>query len=160
MGYQESYLKVESLAEIAGINRAIEKSEEIRTLEYLVFCCGVRAKQNLYGDSWFSGCRSLSDITGNEPVVAREGDLFAVVAGARLYQPADTFLWIDCIMGIGDPDFDSLVDVIPLAEAEEEARLDPAAAKKAERFMRRSLNASYNRAMQGKHPIKLPAEFQ
>lgn len=36
MGYQESLIRVNSLAEIAGIEKAIAESEELRTLEYLV----------------------------------------------------------------------------------------------------------------------------
>lgn len=36
MGYQESLIRVSSLAEIAGIEKAIAESEEVQTLEYLV----------------------------------------------------------------------------------------------------------------------------
>lgn len=160
MGYQEPYLRVNCLAEIAGIERAVNESEEVKTLEYLVCVCGVRVKQDLHGGSWLSGCQSLSSLKGDEPIVAREGDLFAVVAGARLYQPSDPFLWIDCIVGIGGPEYDTLVEVIPLEKAREEAELRLGKAKEAERFMRRSLNNSYNRAMRGEHPIELPAEFR
>lgn len=47
MGYQESLIRVNSLAEIAGIEKAIAESEELRTLEYLVCVCGAKAKGDL-----------------------------------------------------------------------------------------------------------------
>ena len=107
MGYQESLIRVNSLAEIAGIEKAIAESEELRTLEYLVCVCGAKAKGDLYCDYTFTASRPLSDIKPNEKPIVRAGELFAVVAGARLYQP---FLWIDCIAGISDPGYDEIME--------------------------------------------------
>lgn len=84
MGYQESLIRVSSLAEIAGIEKAIAESEEVQTLEYLVCICGAKAKVDLYRDNTFTASRPLSDIKPNEEPIIRAGDLFAVVAGARL----------------------------------------------------------------------------
>ncbi|WP_373161548.1 hypothetical protein [Collinsella aerofaciens] len=156
MGYQESLIRVNSLAEIAGIEKAIAESEELQTLEYLVCVCGAKAKGDLYCDNTFMGSRPLSDIKPNEEPIIRAGDLFAVVAGARLYQP---FLWIDCIAGISDPGYEELMEDFPLDTPRQEAILHPDEAKKAEIFMRRSLNQSYNRVMRGERPIQLPEEF-
>ena len=155
MGYQESFIRVDSLAEVSGICRAIEESEELKTLEYLVCCCAARAKRDLYFDGTF-GMRKIADIPENEHPFIRQGDLFAVVAGARLYQP---FLWIDNITGINEVDYGELVEDIPLERAHMDAELHPDAARKAEVFMRRSLNRSYNLAMRGDRPIELPDEF-
>ncbi|GEM_PF-1442698 len=156
MGYQESLIRVNSLAEIAGIEKAIAESEELRTLEYLVCVCGAKAKGDLYCDYTFTASRPLSDIKPNEEPIVRAGELFAVVAGARLYQP---FLWIDCIAGISDPGYDEIMEGFPLDIPRQEAIIHPDEAKKAEIFMRRSLNQSYNRVMRGKRPIQLPKEF-
>ena len=155
MGYQESLIRVDTLAEVSGICRAIEESEELRTLEYLVCCCAARAKRDLFWGDEF-GTRKLSDVAEDELPIIHKGELFAVVAGARLYQP---FLWIDCIAGIGDAGYDELFEDIPLADAHRDAKLHPDSARKAEAFMRRSLNKSYNSAMHGKHPITLPSKF-
>lgn len=156
MGYQESLIRVSSLAEIAGIEKAIAESEEVQTLEYLVCICGAKAKVDLYRDNTFTASRPLSDIKPNEKPIIRAGDLFAVVAGARLYQP---FLWIDCIAGISDPGYEELMEDFPLDVPRQEAIIHPDEAKKAEMFMRRSLNQSYTRVMRGEHPIQLPEEF-
>lgn len=156
MGYQESLIRVNSLAEIAGIEKAIAESEELQTLEYLLCVCGAKAKGDLYCDNTFMGSRPLSDIKPNEEPIIRAGDLFVVVAGARLYQP---FLWIDCIAGISDPGYDELMEDFPLDIPRQEAVIHPDEAKKAEIFMRRSLNQSYSRVMRGEHPIQLPEEF-
>ncbi len=156
MGYQESLIRVNSMAEIAGIEKAIAESEELQTLEYLVCVCGAKAKGNLYCDYTFTASRPLSDIKANEEPIIRAGDLFAVVAGARLYQP---FLWIDCIAGISDPGYEELMEDFPLDIPRQEAILHPGEAKNAEIFMRRSLNQSYNCVMRGEHPIQLPEEF-
>jgi len=102
------------------------------------------------------GSRPLSDIKPNEEPIIRAGDLFAVVAGARLYQP---FLWIDCIAGISDPGYEELMEDFPLDIPRQEAIIHPEEAKKAEIIMRRSLNQSYSRVMRGEHPIQLPEEF-
>lgn len=156
MGYQESLIRVNSLAEIAGIEKAIAESEELQTLEYLVCVCGAKAKGDLYRDYTFTASRPLSDIKANEKPIIRAGDLFAVVAGARLYQP---FLWIDCIAGISDPGYEELMEDFPLDIPRQEAILHPDEAKNAEIFMRRSLNQSYNRVMRGERPIQLPEGF-
>lgn len=156
MGYQESLIRVSSLAEIAGIEKAIAESEELRTLEYLVCVCGAKAKGDLYCDYTFTASRSLSDIKPNEEPIVRAGELFAVVAGARLYQP---FLWIDCIAGISEPGYDEIMEDFPLDIPRQEAIIHPDEAKKAEIFMRRSLNQSYNRVMRDERPIQLPEEF-
>ena len=156
MGYQESLIRVNSLAEIAGIEKAINESEEVKNLEYLVCLCGAKAKHDLYRDSTFSACRPLNDVKTDERPIARAGELFAVVAGARLYQP---FLWIDCIAGISDPGYKELIEDFPLDIPRQEAIVHPREAKTAEIFMRRSLNRSYSLAMRGEHPIQLPEEF-
>lgn len=156
MGYQESLISVSSLAEVAGICRAIEKSEELKTLEYLVCCCATRAKQDLYYGDVF-GTRKLSDIPKDESPIIRTGDLFAVVAGARLYQP---FLWIDNIAGISELGYHELFYDIPLDAARAEGALHPGDARRAEILMRKSLNFSYTLAMQGEHPIKLPDDLE
>lgn len=127
MGYQESLIRVNSLAEIAGIEKAIAESEELRTLEYLVCVCGAKAKGNLYCDYTFTASRPLSDIKPNEEPIVRAGELFAVVAGARLYQP---FLWIDCIAGISDPGYDEIMEDFPLDIPRQEAIIHPDEAKK------------------------------
>lgn len=155
MGYQESLIKVSCLAEVSGICRAIDASGELKTLECLICCCAARAKRDLYAGDYF-GTRKLADVPENERPIARKGDLFAVVAGARLYQP---FLWIDCIAGIDEPGYGELIEDIPLDEAHKDAELHPDAARTAEIFMRRSLNRSYSIAMGGDHPITLPSEF-
>lgn len=156
MGYQESLIRVNSLAEIAGIEKAISESEELQTLEYLVCLCGAKAKRDLYHDGTFMASRPLSDIKADETPIVRSGELFAVVAGARLYQP---FLWIDCIAGISDPGYKELLEDFPLDVPRREAIIHPHEARTAEIFMRRSLNRSYNLAMRGRHPIRLPIEF-
>lgn len=156
MGYQESLISVSSLAEVAGICRAIEKSEELKTLEYLVCCCATRAKRDLYYGDVF-GMRKLSDIPKDESPIIRTGDLFAVVAGARLYQP---FLWIDNIAGISELGYHELFDDIPLDAVRAEGALHPSDARRAEILMRKSLNFSYTLAMQGEHPIKLPDDLE
>ena len=120
----------------------------------------VRHKQqnaDLYHGGMF-GERKISDVPEGEPPIIHKGDLkdFAVVAGARLYQP---FLFIDNIAGINDVDYSQLFEDIPLELAHRDAKLHRDAARKAEVFMRRSLNRSYNFAMRGDHPIKLPDEF-
>ena len=155
MGYQESLIRVSNLAEVSGICRAIDESEELKTLEYLVCCCAARAKRDLFQGDVF-GMRKLSDVPEGELPIIREGDLFAVVAGARLYQP---FLWIDCIVGIDELGYDELLEDIPLADAHRNAELHPDSARKAEVLMRRSLNESYTFAMRGRHPIALPSEL-
>lgn len=155
MGYQESLISVSSLAEVAGICRAIEESEELKTLEHLVCCCATRAKCDLYYGGVF-GMRKLSDIPEDETPIVHAGDLFAVVAGARLYQP---FLWIDSIAGIDELGYSELFDDIPLEAAHAEGALHPDDARKAEILMRRSLNRSYTMAMNGEHPIKLPSDL-
>lgn len=127
MGYQESLIRVSSLAEIAGIEKAIAESEEVQTLEYLVCICGAKAKVDLYRDNTFTASRPLSDIKPNEEPIIRAGDLFAVVAGARLYQP---FLWIDCIAGISDPGYEELMEDFPLDVPRQEAIIHPDEAKK------------------------------
>lgn len=156
MGYQESLIRVNSLAEIAGIEKAIAESEELQTLEYLVCVCGAKAKVDLYRDNTFTGSRPLSDIKPNEKPIIKAGDLFAVVAGARLYQP---FHWIDCIAGISDPGYKEIIEDFSLDIPRQEANIHPDEAKQAEIFMRRSLNQSYSRVMRGEHPIQLPDEF-
>lgn len=156
MGYQESLIRVNSMAEIAGIEKAIAESEEVQTLEYLVCVCGAKAKRDLYCDNTFMGFRPLSDIKSNERPIIRAGDLFAVVAGARLYQP---FLWIDCIAGISDPGYEELMEDFPLDVPRQEAIIHPDEAKNAEIFMRRSLNQSYSCVMRDELPIQLPEEF-
>lgn len=75
MGYQESLIRVSSLAEIAGIEKAIAESEEVQTLEYLVCICGAKAKVDLYRDNTFTASRPLSDIKPNEEPIIRAGDL-------------------------------------------------------------------------------------
>lgn len=155
MGYQESLIRISSLAEVSGIHRAIEESEELKTLEYLVCCGAARANSDLYYGG-ICGERKLSDIPEGESPIVHEGELFAVVAGARLYQP---FLWIDQIAGIDEVEFAVLFKKIPLEEAHAEAKLHPDAAEQARVFMRRSLNRSYKRVMRDKRPITLPAEL-
>ena len=155
MGYQESLIQVGSLAEVSGICRAIEESEELKTLEYLVCCCAARAKCDLYCAGVFEP-RIIHDMPGGKSPLIRTGDLFAVVAGARLYQP---FLWIDNIAEGSAARYSELIEDIPLKRAGKEAALHPDAARKGEVFMRRSLNRSYNMAMRGEHPIDLPKEF-
>lgn len=155
MGYQESLIRVNNLAEVSGICRAIEESEELKTLEYLVCCCAARATSDLYYGGVI-GERNISDIPEGEAPIVHKGDLFAVVAGARLYQP---FLWIDQIAGINNPGYSELLEDIPLEKAHKEAELHPNAAERARVFMRRSLNRSYNHAMQGDHYISLPSEL-
>lgn len=157
MGYQESLIQVSSLAEVSGIWRAIEESEELKTLEYLVCCCATRANSDLYYGGMF-GERKLSEIPKDEGPIIRKGTLFAVVAGARLYQN-QPFLWIDWIAGIDEAGYPELLEDIPLEKAHAEAKLHPDAAERARIFMRRSLNRSYNLAMRGEHPISLPDEF-
>ena len=158
MGRQESLIRVDCLAEVAGIEKAIRESEELRTLEYLDCVCAARARRDLYRGDW-AGMRRLTDIKEGEQPIYKKGDLFAVVVGARLYQYADGFHWIDCLAGIEEPGYMYLMEDISLVEAREEAESNPEAAKKAERFMRRSLNKSYNWAMRGEDPIELPEEF-
>lgn len=155
MGYQESLIRVDSLAEVSGICRAIEESEELKTLEYLVCYCAARARRDLYHGGVF-GTRKVSEILEDEPPIIHKDDLFAVVAGARLYQP---FIWIDSIAGISVERYSELIEDIPLEQAHLEAALHPDAARKGEVFMRRSLNRSYNMAMRGERPIELPREF-
>lgn len=154
MGYQESLIKVNSLAEVAGIAKAIEESEEVNTLEYLSCCCAARAKRDIYRGSWLG--RSLSDVGEDESPIDTAGSLFAVLAGARLYQP---FFWIDCVAGINEQGYSTFFEDIPLEVAYKEASCHPDLAYKAECWMRRSLNRSYAIAMQGEHPIELPEEF-
>lgn len=156
MGYQESLIFVSNLAEVAGICRAIEESEELKTLEYLVCCCASRAKRDLYEGDVF-GMRKLSDIPEDEAPIIHAGDLFAVVAGARLYQP---FLWIDSIAGIHELGYGELFDDIPLEAARVEGALHPDDARRAEIFMRKSLNQSYTLIMRGEHPITLPSDLE
>ena len=156
MGRQESLISVKNLAAVAGIDRAVRESEELKVLEYLDCVCAARAKQDLFHDHTFCGMRPLSDVREGEKPIAKKGDLFAVVVGARLYQP---FLWIDCIAGLDEVGYPALVEDIPLEEAYKEAELNPEAAREAECFMRRSLNESYSCVMKGEHPIELPEEF-
>lgn len=101
--------------------------------------------------------RKLSDIPKDESPIIRTGDLFAVVAGARLYQP---FLWIDNIAGISELGYHELFDDIPLDAVRAEGALHPSDARRAEILMRKSLNFSYTLAMQGEHPIKLPDDLE
>lgn len=155
MGYQESLIRVGSLAEVSGICHAIEESEELKTLEYLVCCCAAQAKCDLYCAGVFEP-RIIHDMPGGKSPLIRTGDLFAVVAGARLYQP---FIWINSIAGISVERYSELIEDIPLEQANKDAALHPDAARKGEVFTRRSLNRSYNMAMQGEHPIELPREF-
>ena len=155
MGRQESLISVENLAAVAGIDKAIRESEEVKTLEYLDCFCAARATRDLYRGDWF-GMRSLSDVKDGEKPIVKEGDLFAVVGGARLYQP---FLWIDCIAGLHELGYSQLLEDIPLEKAYEEADLDPESAWKAECFMRTSLNRSYRFAMKGESPIELPEKY-
>lgn len=159
MGYQESFIPVNNLAEVSGICRAIEESEELKRLEYLVCCCAARAKTDLYYGGMF-GERRLSDIPEDEMPVIDKGTLFAVVAGARLYQPSGWgFMWIDMIAGMNDPGYSVLIEDIPLEKAHAEAKLNPNTVERARVFMRRSLNKSYNMIMRGEHPINLPGEI-
>jgi len=154
MGYQESLIRVDSLAEVAGIEKAIEESEELKTTEYLCCCCAARAKRDIFRGSWLG--RPLSDVGEDEKPVYKAGTIFALVAGARLYQP---FFWIDCIAGIHDLDCSVLFETIPLEKAREEAVIHPEFARKAECWMRRSLNHSYHCFTRGKDQIVLPKEF-
>ncbi|MBM6907471.1 hypothetical protein [Collinsella intestinalis] len=159
MGYQESLIPVNNLAEVSGICRAIEESEELKRLEYLACCCAARARTDLYHGGMF-GERKLSDIPEDEMPVVKKGTLFAVVAGARIYQPSGWgFMWIDMIAGMRDPGYPVLVEDIPLEEAHAEAKLHPNAVERARVFMRRSLNMSYNMVMRGERPINLPSEL-
>ncbi|OUP09765.1 hypothetical protein [Collinsella sp. An2] len=157
MGYQESFIQVSSLVEVSGICRAIEESEELKTLEYLVCCCATRANTDLYYGGMF-GERKLSEIPKDEGPIVSKGALFAVVAGARLYQ-YHPFLWIDWIAVLDEIGYPELLEDIPLEKAHAEAKLHPNAAERARIFMRRSLNRSYNFAMRGEHPISLPDEI-
>ena len=96
MGYQESLISVDCLAEVAGIDSAIRGSEEVKTLEYLNCYCATRARCDMYWGGWLGG--PLSSVSETEQPITKASSLFAVVGGARLYQP---FLWIDCIAGMG-----------------------------------------------------------
>lgn len=156
MGYQESLIRVKCLAEVSGIHRAIEESEEVKTLEYLLCCGAARAKRDLYGSPGWPEFRTFSEIKENETPLAEKGSLFAVVAGARLYQ---SHFWIDSLVGIDDPGYGSLLESIPLEEAYKEAELYPEAARRAEVAMRRRLNGIYTRIMKDEHPIRLPDEY-
>lgn len=142
MGYQESLIGVECVAEVAGIDRAIRESEEVKTLEYLVCYCAARARCDMYRGDWFG--RPLSDVGESEQPIIQAGSLFAVVGGARLYQP---FLWIDCIAGMESDNYADFFEDIPLDAAYGEAERNPDPAQKAEQDMRKSLKHSYDFAM-------------
>lgn len=154
MGYQESIIPVDNLASVAGIDKAVREAEELKVLEYLDCICAARAKRDLYRGYWFG--RPLSDVKDGEVPEAKKGDLFAVVAGARLYQP---FWWTDCIAGIDELGYSGLLEDIPLEEAYKESALNPDDAWKMECFMRRSLSESYELAVGARRPIKLPDKY-
>lgn len=156
MGYQESLIQVQSLSEVAGIDRAIKESEELRTCEYLHCYCAARARRDLYRGDWF-GFRKLSDVRDDEKPIFKKGDLFAVVGGARMYQYG--FHFLDWLAGISEPGYESLLEDIPLKEAYEEEARCPKASRAAEAFMRRSLNRSYNVRAGDDCKIELPEEF-
>ena len=107
------------------------------------------------------GERKLSDIPQEEAPIFHKGTLFAVVAGARLYQPSgQPFFYIDMIAGIDDLEYPELLEDIPLEKAHEDAKQRPDDAERARVFMRRSLNGSYNRAMRNDRHISLPIELR
>lgn len=142
MGYQESLISVESFAEVAGIDRAIQESEEVKTLEYLTCYCATRARCDMYRGDWFG--RPLSDVSESEQPIIKAGSLFAVVGGARLYQP---FLWLDCIAGMESDNYTDFFEDVSLDIAYEEAKRNPDQAQKAEQRMRKSLKRSFDVAM-------------
>ena len=142
MGYQESLISVDCLAEVAGIDSAIRGSEEVKTLEYLNCYCATRARCDMYWGGWLGG--PLSSVSETEQPIIKASSLFAVVGGARLYQP---FLWIDCIAGMGSGNYADFFEDIELEVAYEEAEREPVTAQKAERRMRKSLRHSYGFAM-------------
>lgn len=142
MGYQESLISVESFAEVAGIDQAIQESEEVKTLEYLTCYCATLARCDMYWGDWFG--RPLSDVPESEQPIIKAGSLFAVVGGARLYQP---FLWFDCIAGIESDNYADFFEDVSLDIAYEEAERNPDQAQKAERRMRKSLKRSFDVVM-------------
>ena len=158
MGRQESLIRVKTLAEVAGIQRAIEASEELKRLEYLVCFCAARARMPLY--KGYECGRPLSDVREDEEPIIMENELFAVVGGARLYQYGKDFIWIDCIAGIAEYDYAYFFEDISKIHAFEDAERNPKAALDAERLMRIRLNRAYNSDMRGKDYIALPAEYE
>lgn len=142
MGYQESLINVDCIAEVAGIDRAIRESEEVKVLEYLNCYCAARARCDMYWGGWFGG--PLSDVPESEQPIITADSLFAVVGGARLYQP---FLWIDCIAGMESGSYADFFEDIKLEVAYEEAERNPEAMKKAELRMRKGLKRSYDTVM-------------
>ena len=156
MGYQETAVPVKSLAEVAGIKRAIDGSEEVRTCEYLNFYCAAKARMPLYSGGWFGG--PLSDVPKDaEPIIA-EGELFAMIGGSRMYQRG-IGEWLDCIAGIDERGYAKMFEAIPFEEAIKAEARDPASSRRAECKMRRHLNRAYNLLLDEKDRIVLPAEF-
>lgn len=158
MGRQESLIRIKTLAEVAGIQRAIEASEELKRFEYLDCFCAARARMPLYRGNEFG--RPLSDVREDEEPIIMENELFAVVGGSRFYQYGKDFIWIDCIAGIREYDYVYFFEDISIRHAFEDAERNPQAALDAERLMRIRLNRAYNSDMQIGDRIALPAEYE
>ena len=95
MGYQESLIRVNSLAEIAGIEKAINESEEVKTLEYLVCLCGAKAKHDLYRDPLTTSKPMKGRSQGREsylPLSQAQGyiNLFSGSTASQEYPTRDT----------------------------------------------------------------------
>lgn len=156
MGYQETAVYVESLTEVAGIRRAIDASEQVKRCEYLHCYGAARSRMPLYWGGWFGG--SLASVSEDAEPIIKEGELFAMVCGARFYQHG-IGVWLDCIAGIDELGYAQMFEDIPLEATVKAEELDPEASHRAECMMRRHLNRAYNDGLSEKDRIALPAEF-
>ena len=155
MGYQESLVHVESLAEVAGIDSAMKQWDELHLAEWVSCYCAARAKRDLYWGGW-SGEIPLEKAVASGRRIIKKDELFAVLVGRRMYQP---FRLIDTIAGIDELGYEALLEDIPLEEAYKDAESNPEAARKGELFMKKSLMHSYDFAFGKKYPVEYPAAF-
>ena len=98
-------------------------------------------------------------VQDDEKPIINEGELFAAVGGARLYQYSPC-MWLDCIAGIEEEGFDAQFEKIPLEEVIKHSGEDIPSERRGEAMMRRALNEAYTFVMEGRHPIELPEEFR
>lgn len=126
MGYQESHITVDNLAEAAGIIRAFK---EMQDHEWISVYGAERSTRELhYGDPFgFNEDRPL-----DQCFLIPEGELSVVVQGDRNpYQPASEFRYIDGIVEIDKISYGSCFEKISDDELSEAARESPGECERA-----------------------------
>lgn len=132
MGYQESHIDVDSLAEAAGIIRAIREAEEH---EWITVWGAERSTMDLhYGDPFgFNEGRPLEKC-----LVIPKGTLAVVVCGDRHpYQDSRDMRYIDGFIETDTIGYSKCFERIPQEKLDEAAKLDPEQDRQAYEQMRR-----------------------